>query len=71
MTCKNVAVTNSAGNTIIGAEEVREIWGAYIEYLYDQDGKPTAEDTDCRRRGCGGRKKGPTLLRSKILAADT
>ena len=36
-TCKNVGVTDSAGNTITEAEEVRETWRAYIECLYDKD----------------------------------
>ena len=44
MTCKNVGVTDSAGNTITEAEEVWETWIAYIVYLYDQEGKPKVEE---------------------------
>src|SRR5688572_12973056 len=70
VTHKNVEVTDSAGNTITDAEEVRETWRAYTECLYDKDGKPKVEDLQIEEEeDVEEEEKGPTLLKSEILAA--
>ena len=69
-TCKNVGVTDSAGNTITEAEAVRETWRAYAECLYDKDEKPKGEDLPIEEEeDVEEEEKDSTLLKSEILAA--
>jgi hypothetical protein len=64
------SITDSSGNIVTEPEEVRETWRQYIESLYDKDGKPEKEDLKFEEEDeVEADEKGPTVLKSEILAA--
>src|SRR5206468_5595883 len=67
---KSSSIKDSAGNLITDSEEIKERWRVYIESLYDKDGKPKIEELQVEADiEVIEDDKGPTVLKSEILAA--